>query len=149
MINILKKIIIYNYIYNNINYFNKQFIKNTIISITTITRQSPLFLFNKNLEIIALKTTLRNKNLNNFLYKLKKFTLSNSTNTSLFRSKIYNLDSNYNLYIYIKNQKYFFEHFKSNILTFLYNFNIQLIFNKNTKNKNKIKYILNTLNIKL
>nr|QKG04098.1 ribosomal protein L5 [Babesia gibsoni] len=146
---ILNKIIIYNYIYNNINYKKESFLSDLTLSIHSITRQFPLYILNKKKEVIGVKTTLRKINLNKFLYKLKKFTLIKLYNTSIFYKNIYNFDKNFNLNIILTNKSYFFEYFNYSIINYIYKFNIKLIFNKYISNIIKINYILNKLNFKL
>lgn len=150
MINtIINKIIIYNYIYDNINYKKVNFLSDISLSIHAVTRQYPFYIFNKKKEIIGTKTTLINLNLNKFLYKLKKFTLIKLYNTSIFYKYIYSFDINFNINIKIHNKSYFFEYFNCSLLKYNYKFNIKLIFNKYISNIIKINYILNNLNFKL
>ncbi|GIX66442.1 hypothetical protein BcabD6B2_58790 (apicoplast) [Babesia caballi] len=146
---IIKKIIIYNYIYNNINYKKENFLSDITLSINTITRQRPFYLFNKKGEVIGSKTTLLNKNLKSFLYKFKRYTLIKLYSTSIFYKSIYNFDSNFNLDICLNSKSYFFEYFNYSNLGYMYKFNIKFIFNKNISNIVKLDYVLNILNFKL
>nr|QAX27094.1 ribosomal protein L6 [Babesia motasi]QAX27123.1 ribosomal protein L6 [Babesia motasi] len=98
--NIINKIIIYNYLYNNIGYKSDNFFQDVTLSIRSITRQFPFYLINNKKEVIGAKTTLLNKNLNYFLYKFKEFSLKKLYNTSIFNKNMYNFDSNFNLNIF-------------------------------------------------
>nr|APQ42882.1 ribosomal protein L5 [Babesia sp. Xinjiang]QAX26971.1 ribosomal protein L5 [Babesia sp. Xinjiang]QAX27002.1 ribosomal protein L5 [Babesia sp. Dunhuang] len=147
--NILTKIIIYNYLYDNINYKNDKFLYNISLSIQTITRQLPLYIFNKKKEVTGTKTTLIGKNLLEFVYKFKIFTLTKLYKTSIFYKNIYNFDSNFNLDVCLNNRSYFFEYFNSSNLDHVCKFNIKFIFNKYLNNLIKLNYIKNNLNFKL
>ncbi|GFE55962.1 hypothetical protein BaOVIS_035160 (apicoplast) [Babesia ovis] len=147
--NIINKVVIYSYLYNNTGYKNDTFLYNVSLSIQTITRQIPIYLFNKKKEVVGTKTTLLNENLNKFLYKFKKFTLVKLYNTSIFYKNICSFDSDLNINVCVNNRSYFFEYFNSSTLKYIYKFNLKFIFNKYINNIYKLNYIKNNINFKI
>nr|YP_009170371.1 ribosomal protein L5 [Babesia orientalis]ALE29372.1 ribosomal protein L5 [Babesia orientalis] len=145
----ITKLIMYNYLYNSTNYKMDEFLSNIDLSIQTITRQKPIYIFNKKKEVVGTKTTLLNENLNEFLYKFKKFTLIKVYGTSIFYKNMYSFDSNFNLNVCLNNRSYFFEYFNRASLNYVCKFNLKFIFNKYISNLDKLNYIKNNLNFKL
>ncbi|EAN30396.1 hypothetical protein TpMuguga_05g00010 (apicoplast) [Theileria parva strain Muguga] len=145
---LITKIILYSYIYDNKNCTDINFIKNLMLFYKTVSRQSPEIILNKKNEIVGFKSTLLNKNLDLFLYKLINFTIPKIKKDLIFDSKNFIFDNNYNAYLLLHNKKYFFEYRTIASLDFNCTFNIQLIFNKYADNLEKLNYIKNILNIK-
>ncbi|EKX71958.1 predicted protein (apicoplast) [Theileria equi strain WA] len=146
--NLLKKIVVYAHTRRK-KKTNSKFLTDITTCLHTITRQHPTFITNHKHIILGVQSTIRGKNLINFIRKLKLYTFPKFYSNKFINQKICSLDKNYNLNLTIKNQTYFFEYLATSLVETYYTFNVKFIFRNKIPSEKKIFYLTQNLQLSL